>query len=55
MCMHRIHLEENAKPSHEMQRRLDPNMQEVVNAEILNMLDAGIIYPIYDSSWVSHV
>ncbi|KAH9723595.1 hypothetical protein KPL70_007173 [Citrus sinensis] len=28
-CMHRIHLEENAKPIREMQRRLNPNMKEV--------------------------
>ncbi|XP_060972217.1 uncharacterized protein LOC133038172 [Cannabis sativa] len=29
MCMHRIHLEENAKASRECQRRLNPNMKEV--------------------------
>ncbi|KAK9209124.1 hypothetical protein WN944_001488 [Citrus x changshan-huyou] len=28
-CMHHIHLEENAKPIREMQRRLNPNMKEV--------------------------
>ncbi|KAH9722991.1 hypothetical protein KPL70_006933 [Citrus sinensis] len=28
-CIHRIHLEENAKPIREMQRRLNPNMKEV--------------------------
>ena len=53
VCMHRIHMEENAKPSREMQ--LNPNMQEVVRAEVLKLLDAGIIYPISDSSWVSPV
>jgi len=30
ICTHRIYLEENAKPSKEMQRRLNPNMKEVV-------------------------
>ena len=55
VCMHRIHLEENAKPSREMQRRLNPNMQEVVRTEVLKMLDAGIIYHISDSTWVSPV
>jgi len=55
MCMHRIHLEENAKPSREMQRRLNPHMQEVVRVEVLKMLDAGIIYPISDSTWVSPI
>lgn len=37
------------------QRRLNPNMQEVVRAEVLKLLDAGIIYPISNSSWVSPV
>ena len=54
-CMHRIYLEENVKPIREMQRRLNPNMKEVVRAEIIKLLDAGIIYPISDSSWVSPV
>ncbi|KAH9680863.1 hypothetical protein KPL71_026717 [Citrus sinensis] len=38
-----------------MQRRLNPNMKEVVRTEVLKLLDAGIIYPISDSSWVSPV
>ncbi|BBG94798.1 transposable element gene [Prunus dulcis] len=53
MCMHRILMEEEHKPSVEHQRRLNPNMKEVVRAEVLKLLDAGIIYPISDSSWVS--
>ena len=28
-------------------------MQEVVHAEVLKLLQAGIIYPIFDSTWVS--
>ena len=28
-------------------------MQEVVHAEVLKLLQAGIIYPIFDSNWVS--
>ena len=47
--MHRIHLEENARASREMQRRLNPNMQEVVRAEVLKLLDVGVIYAISDS------
>ena len=35
------------------QRRLNPHMQEVVHAEVLKLLQAGIIYPISDSTWVS--
>ena len=30
-------------------------MKEVVGNEILKLLDAGIIYPIADSQWVTHV
>lgn len=53
ICMHRIHLEEDARPSREAQRRLNPNMKEVVMKEVVKLLDAGIIYPISDSKWVS--
>ncbi|KAF5476286.1 hypothetical protein F2P56_008017, partial [Juglans regia] len=53
VCTHRIYLEENAKVSREMQRRLNPTMKEVVKTEILKLLDVGIIYPIADSKWVS--
>jgi hypothetical protein len=40
MCMHHILLVDNAKPTREMQRRLNPPMMEVVKAEILKLLDA---------------
>ena len=30
-------------------------MKEVVRKEILKLLEAGIIYPVADSEWVSHV
>ncbi|KAH9681678.1 hypothetical protein KPL71_027061 [Citrus sinensis] len=33
-------------------RRLNPIMKEVVKKEIIKWLDAGIIYPISDSSWM---
>ena len=35
------------------QRRLNPLMQEVVRSEVLKLLQANIIYPISDSTWVS--
>jgi hypothetical protein len=53
--MHKIHLEEDSKPSREPQRRLNPAMQEVVRAEVIKLLDAGIICPIFDSKWVSSI
>ncbi|KAL5560425.1 hypothetical protein UlMin_036636 [Ulmus minor] len=54
-CMHKILLEDGRKNSIEAQRRLNPVMKEVVKKEIIKWLDAGIIYPISDSSWVSPV
>ncbi|CAN6552321.1 unnamed protein product [Malus baccata var. baccata] len=55
MCMHRILLEEGAKPSWEAQRRLNPPMLEVVKNEVIKLLDCGVMYPISDSRWVSLV
>ncbi|CAN6686583.1 unnamed protein product [Malus baccata var. baccata] len=55
MCMHRILLDEGAKPSREAQRRLNPPMLEVVKKEVIKLLDCGVIYPISDSRWVSPV
>ena len=51
ICTHKIYLE--AKPSREMQRRLNPNIKEVVKNEVIKLLDNRIIYPISDSKWVS--
>ena len=53
VCMHGIFPEENAKNIIERQRRLNPVMKDVVKKEIIKWLDAGIIYPISDSVWVS--
>ena len=48
-------MESDAKPVVDHQRRLNLKMKEVVRTEILKLLEAGIIYPIADSEWVSHV
>ena len=53
VCTHHIYLEEEAKSVRQLQRRLNPHMQEVVHVEVLKLLQAGIIYPISDSTWVS--
>ncbi|KAK8572803.1 hypothetical protein V6N13_048370 [Hibiscus sabdariffa] len=55
ICMHKILLEDNHKPTIDAQRRLNQAMKDVVRKEILKWLDAGIIYPISDSEWVSPV
>ena len=36
MCIHRIYLEENAKPSRKMQQCLSPNMKKVVKMKSLS-------------------
>ncbi|XP_057808487.1 uncharacterized protein LOC131022964 [Salvia miltiorrhiza] len=54
-CMHRIILEEGAKPVRDAQRRLNPNLMEVVKKEIFKLLAEGIIYPVADSEWVSPI
>jgi len=53
--MHRIFLDEGHRLSHQPQRRLNPNMQEVVIKQVIKLLNVGIIYPISDSEWVSPV
>ncbi|XP_075479297.1 uncharacterized protein LOC142520181 [Primulina tabacum] len=55
ICMHKILMEESYTPSVDHQRRLNPAMKDVVKNEVLKLLNAGVIYAISDSSWVSHV
>ena len=55
LCQHKIKLEKDAKPVRDPQQRLNPKMKEVVRKEILKLLEAGIIYPVADSQWVSLV
>jgi SAM-dependent MidA family methyltransferase len=52
---HRIFLEEGAQPSFEYQRRLKPQMKEVVRKEITRLQDTRIIYHVKESDWVSPV
>ena len=54
-CQHKINMEPDAKPVVDHQRCLNPKMKEVVRTEILKLLEAGIIYPIADSRWLSPV
>ena len=53
IVQHRIHLNEEEKPTREPQRRLNSIMQDAVRAETVKLLDNGIIYPISDSQWLS--
>ncbi|GKB89698.1 hypothetical protein Tco_0961970 [Tanacetum coccineum] len=54
-CKHKIQHLEDKKPVVQKQRRLNPNMQEVVKKEIVKLLNTCIIYPIDDSPWVSPI
>ncbi|XP_021746196.1 uncharacterized protein LOC110712084 [Chenopodium quinoa] len=52
ICMHKILLDDDHASSIEHQRRLNPNMKEVVKKEVLKLLEAGIIYPISDKEGI---
>jgi hypothetical protein len=55
LCTHRIPMEQEHKPVHEYQRRLNNAMREVVKKEVLKLLKAGVIYHVSNSEWVSPV
>ncbi|MCQ7285327.1 reverse transcriptase domain-containing protein, partial [Salmonella enterica] len=55
MCTHKILMNDDYKTVIQPQRRVNPNVQEVVKNEVIKLLDAGLIYPISDSPWVSPV
>ncbi|GJS23331.1 reverse transcriptase domain-containing protein [Tanacetum coccineum] len=48
-------MEDDFKPAVQHQRRVNPKIYEVIKAEVIKLLDAGLIYPISDSPWVSPV
>ncbi|GJV65385.1 reverse transcriptase domain-containing protein [Tanacetum coccineum] len=54
-CTHMILMEDDSKPVVQHQRRVNPKIHEVIKKEVLKLLDAGLIYPISDSPWVSPV
>nr|GEV72043.1 putative reverse transcriptase domain-containing protein [Tanacetum cinerariifolium] len=48
-------LEEDFEPAVQHQRRVNPKIHDVIKQEVFKLLDAGLIYPISDSPWVSPV
>ncbi|GJY11365.1 reverse transcriptase domain-containing protein [Tanacetum coccineum] len=54
-CTHKILMEEDYKPAVQHQRRVNPKIHDVIKKEVEKLLDAGLIYPISDSPWVSLV
>ncbi|GJU45881.1 reverse transcriptase domain-containing protein [Tanacetum coccineum] len=54
-CSHKILLEDDYEPSVQHQRRVNLKIHDVIKKEVEKLLDAGLIYPISDSLWVSPV
>ncbi|GJR87055.1 reverse transcriptase domain-containing protein [Tanacetum coccineum] len=50
-CTHKILMEDDFKPVVQHQRWVNPKIHEVIKAEVIKLLDAGLIYPISDSPW----
>nr|GEU83851.1 hypothetical protein [Tanacetum cinerariifolium] len=54
-CTHKILMEEDFTPAVQHQRRVNPRIHDVIKQEVIKLLDAGLIYPISNSPWVSLV
>ena len=52
---HHIHLKEGSKPVVQRLRRLGVVQQNALLSEVKRLLEAGFIYPVEDSEWVSPV
>ncbi|GJW72911.1 reverse transcriptase domain-containing protein [Tanacetum coccineum] len=48
-------MEDDYEPAVQHQRRVNPKIHDVIKKEVEKLLDAGLIYPISDSPWVSPV
>ncbi|GJV53288.1 hypothetical protein Tco_1449029 [Tanacetum coccineum] len=54
-CTHKILMEEDYEPTVQHQRRVNPKIYNVIKKEVEKLLDAGLIYLISNSPWVSPV
>ncbi|GJZ12019.1 reverse transcriptase domain-containing protein, partial [Tanacetum coccineum] len=54
-CTHKILKEGDYEPTVQHQRRVNPKIYDIIKKEVEKLLDAGLIYPISDSPWVSPV
>nr|GEW28923.1 reverse transcriptase domain-containing protein [Tanacetum cinerariifolium] len=54
-CTHKFLMEEDYKPTVQHQRRVNPKINDVIKKEVEKLLNAGLIYPISDSPWVSPI
>jgi hypothetical protein len=53
LCTHRIYIKEDFRLIYQSQRRMNPNLREILKEELQKLLNAGFIYPISDIEWVS--
>nr|GEW17009.1 reverse transcriptase domain-containing protein [Tanacetum cinerariifolium] len=54
-CTHKILMEEDYKPVVQSQGRVNPKIHEVIKKEVIKLFDAGMIYVISTSPWVSPI
>ncbi|GJR48993.1 reverse transcriptase domain-containing protein [Tanacetum coccineum] len=54
-CTYKILMEEDYEPTVQSQRRVNPKIHDIIKREVEKLLDAGLIYPISNSPWVSPV
>nr|GEZ76129.1 reverse transcriptase domain-containing protein [Tanacetum cinerariifolium] len=54
-CTHKILMEEDFELAVQHQRRVNPKIHDVIKQEVIKLLEAGLIYSISDSLWVSPV
>nr|GEX53552.1 reverse transcriptase domain-containing protein [Tanacetum cinerariifolium] len=54
-CTRKILMEEDYKPAVQSQRMVNSKIHDVIKKEVIKLLDAGMIYSISDSPWVSPI
>nr|GEV71499.1 DNA-directed DNA polymerase [Tanacetum cinerariifolium] len=54
-CTHKILMEDDFKPAVQHQRRVNMKIHEVIKKEVIKLLNAGLIFHISYSPWVSPV
>nr|GEZ48554.1 reverse transcriptase domain-containing protein [Tanacetum cinerariifolium] len=54
-CSYKILLEEDFSPKVQSQRRVNLKIHDVIKKEVEKLLDAGLIYPVSNSPWVSPI
>ncbi|KAH9291021.1 hypothetical protein KI387_044150 [Taxus chinensis] len=52
---HSIRLNQDAKPFRQKQRPYNPKITDTIKEEVMNMLNARIIFPIHHSTWVANI